>query len=131
MKALSAWLEALGISPLLAGLVAGAFLFFLLSRLGGREAKHALGADSGVKSLQDRADRLSDIKHGVVHTQISIKNNGQPFELAGEVGAALLEMIRQGNKIEAIKLVREQSGLGLKEAKDLVEALEASGIGRT
>ena len=28
-----------------------------------------------------------------------------------------------GNKIEAIKLVREQTGLGLKEAKELVERL--------
>ena len=30
--------------------------------------------------------------------------------------------LRQGNKIEAIKLVREAHGLGLKEAKDVVEA---------
>ena len=34
-----------------------------------------------------------------------------------EVRAALV----QGNKIAAIKLVRERTGLGLKEAKDLVE----------
>jgi ribosomal protein L7/L12 len=34
-----------------------------------------------------------------------------------EVRAAL----ERGNKIEAIKLVRERTGLGLKEAKDLVE----------
>ncbi len=33
-------------------------------------------------------------------------------------------MIRAGNKIEAIKRYREQTGLGLKEAKDAVEALE-------
>jgi ribosomal protein L7/L12 len=30
--------------------------------------------------------------------------------------------LHRGNKIEAIKLVREASGLGLKEAKDAVEA---------
>lgn len=30
-----------------------------------------------------------------------------------------------GNKIEAIKLYREQTGLGLKESKDAVEKLEA------
>jgi len=29
--------------------------------------------------------------------------------------------LHRGNKIEAIKLVREEQGLGLKEAKDLVE----------
>ena len=36
-----------------------------------------------------------------------------------EVAAALA----RGNKIEAIKLVRHDTGLGLAEAKDLVEAL--------
>ena len=30
-----------------------------------------------------------------------------------------------GNKIEAIKLVRERTGLGLKEAKELIERLQA------
>jgi ribosomal protein L7/L12 len=33
-----------------------------------------------------------------------------------------------GNKILAIKLHREQTGLGLKEAKDAVEAYMASGL---
>ncbi|MEV4457899.1 ribosomal protein L7/L12 [Microbispora sp. NPDC049633] len=36
------------------------------------------------------------------------------------------ELYAEGKKIEAIKLIREQTGLGLKEAKDLAEAL-ASG----
>ena len=33
--------------------------------------------------------------------------------------------LKRGNKVEAIKLLREQTGAGLKEAKD---AVEASGI---
>ncbi|MBL8933136.1 MAG: ribosomal protein L7/L12 [Archangium sp.] len=33
-------------------------------------------------------------------------------------------LLREGRKIEAIKLYREQTGLGLKEAKDAVEAME-------
>jgi ribosomal protein L7/L12 len=37
-----------------------------------------------------------------------------------EISAALAG----GNKIEAIKLVRERTGLGLKESKDLVERLQ-------
>lgn len=32
--------------------------------------------------------------------------------------------LMRGNKIEAIKLYREQTGLGLKEAKDTIDALE-------
>lgn len=34
------------------------------------------------------------------------------------------DLVRAGKKIEAIKLVRQQTGLGLKEAKDAVEAME-------
>jgi ribosomal protein L7/L12 len=36
----------------------------------------------------------------------------------------LQQLMREGKKIEAIKLVREQTGLGLQEAKDAVEAIE-------
>ena len=34
---------------------------------------------------------------------------------------AAADALRRGNKIEAIRLVREHQGIGLKEAKDLVE----------
>lgn len=34
------------------------------------------------------------------------------------------ELLRQGRKLEAIKLYREQTGAGLAQAKDAVEALE-------
>jgi ribosomal protein L7/L12 len=48
----------------------------------------------------------------------------QPEETAiladPEIGAALA----RGNKIEAIRLVRERTGLGLKESKELVERLQ-------
>jgi hypothetical protein len=37
----------------------------------------------------------------------------------------IVAALKRGNKIEAIKLLREQTGIGLKEAKD---AIEASGI---
>jgi hypothetical protein len=36
----------------------------------------------------------------------------------------VVEALRGRNKIEAIKLYREATGLGLKESKDAVEALE-------
>lgn len=34
------------------------------------------------------------------------------------------EALLRGNKIEAIKIYREQTGIGLKEAKDYIDALE-------
>jgi ribosomal protein L7/L12 len=39
------------------------------------------------------------------------------------VPPAVLAALHQGQKIEAIRLLREHSGLGLKEAKDVVDAL--------
>ncbi len=38
---------------------------------------------------------------------------------------AIADALRAGNKIEAIKLHREATGLGLKESKDEIEAIEA------
>jgi ribosomal protein L7/L12 len=35
----------------------------------------------------------------------------------------IVELVRSGQKIEAIKLYREQTGAGLKESKDYVEGL--------
>lgn len=51
-----------------------------------------------------RVDRASDLPESVLE------------EIAGQ--------IRAGRKIEAIKLMREATGLGLKEAKEAVEDLE-------
>ena len=39
----------------------------------------------------------------------------------------LIALVRNGQKIEAIKLYREKTGVGLREAKDAVEALEQGG----
>jgi len=55
---------------------------------------------------------------------------GQPLSTAGASGhndEALAEaaraLVRDGRKIEAVKLVKERLGCGLKEAKDYVEYL--------
>jgi hypothetical protein len=40
-----------------------------------------------------------------------------------EVDAAVLSLVREGRKIEAIKRLRETTGVGLKEAKEYVEQL--------
>jgi hypothetical protein len=60
-----------------------------------------------------------------------------PRELTPEERAEIEAIARGGNKIEAIKVCRERTGLGLKEAKDLVESIvppapsaKAQGCGR-
>ncbi|MGE0220636.1 ribosomal protein L7/L12 [Mycolicibacterium sp.] len=42
---------------------------------------------------------------------------GQP------VSAEVLQLALQGKKIEAIKVLREQTGLGLKESKEIIDQL--------
>jgi ribosomal protein L7/L12 len=47
----------------------------------------------------------------------------QPVTLNVDIGH-IRQLVFEGKKIEAVKLVREQTNLGLKEAKDAVEAIE-------
>jgi ribosomal protein L7/L12 len=42
--------------------------------------------------------------------------------------AALVETIRSGHTIDAIKLAREKTGLGLRESKLLVDTLAKSAL---
>jgi ribosomal protein L7/L12 len=43
---------------------------------------------------------------------------------AGTLAPNVIDAIRRGNKIDAIRLLRDQTGMDLKEAKDTVEAYE-------
>jgi ribosomal protein L7/L12 len=59
---------------------------------------------------------------------------GKPTPMGvGTAGSAIppeaLAALEQGNKIEAIRLLRERTGLGLKEAKQAVESVQAESQG--
>ena len=47
-------------------------------------------------------------------------------ELTPEGRREILDAIKQGRKIEAIKLYRDATGAGLKDAKDFIEELTAA-----
>ena len=49
-----------------------------------------------------------------------------PPRLSGDTRARIEDALRRRKKIEAIKILREASGLGLKEAKEEVERMERS-----
>ncbi len=51
--------------------------------------------------------------------------NAAPASLSRTPSPDVVRAIQQGNKIEAIRLMREQTGLGLKEAKDAVDSYQA------
>ena len=46
------------------------------------------------------------------------------MDLPGDVESDARTLVLEGSKLAAIKLVRERSGLGLKEAKELVERMQ-------
>ena len=56
-----------------------------------------------------------------VMQQLKLQYRDEPLSAAQ---AEALKWLRQGNKIEAIKAYRAATGLGLKEGKDAVDALE-------
>ena len=68
----------------------------------------------GLKEAKDIIDRHRAGDHPARRSVASMLS--LPF--------AVSEAMKQGNKLEAIRLMREQGGLGLKEAKDAVEAFE-------
>ena len=65
---------------------------------------------------------LGRSRSGKVHDPLEDAGAALPTRSA-EIEAQARALLADGNKIEAIKLVREATGLGLKEAKDFVERL--------
>jgi ribosomal protein L7/L12 len=55
---------------------------------------------------------------------LALETGAQTQPVPQDLQAQIDELLRSGNKIEAIKIYREATGCGLKEAKDVVEAFE-------
>lgn len=72
----------------------------------------------GLKEAKDMVDGLA--RGGTTEFQVTFQPTAP---LATDHEGDVRRLLAAGNKIEAIKRVREQTGLGLKEAKDLVEAM--------
>ena len=73
-------------------------------------------------SLKDAKDAVEAIEHGETPVLPLRRPAGaSPYGLDLE---PIQDALLHDNKIEAIKLYREQTGVGLKEAKDAVEAIE-------
>lgn len=78
-------------------------------------------AESEIARLKDQLQRAQG-------GQLSLTGSSSgpaptPSLDAGNWQLEARSLVQQGKKIDAIKLCRERTGLGLKEAKDAVEAL--------
>jgi ribosomal protein L7/L12 len=85
-----------------------------------KEAKALLEAFQRSQAAQDRIEPKpgqAALKPNQAHRQ-----PGQPdVKSRGTVPPTVADALKQGNKLEAIRRLREQTGMGLKEAKDAVE----------
>jgi ribosomal protein L7/L12 len=73
-----------------------------------------------IEDLERRVAALERRAHGAGHP-VHRPQAAEPHEMwASET---VRRLAAQGNKIAAIKLLRDETGLGLKEAKDIVDRL--------
>ncbi|MBB5833000.1 ribosomal protein L7/L12 [Brachybacterium aquaticum] len=84
------------------------------------------------KPIETLQKQVRDLEGLVAHlAERAGVGEAELFRLRGEIGQQIPERSRQllaeGKKIEAIKVYREETGAGLKDAKDAVEAYEARG----
>jgi len=94
-------------------------LEMLLSGGGGSSRYQFTGADRAqLVRLEKKVDRI------LKHLGLEYIEETPQCQLSPEVQAVARD---PGRKIQAIKLHREQTGIGLKEAKDAVEAFINSG----
>lgn len=78
-----------------------------------------------IYALKQKVEEL-ERKLEFVMQALRLRYSEVPAAQDGEI----VELIKRGNMIEAIKLYREQTGLGLKEAKDAVDELHRRLRGR-
>ncbi len=49
---------------------------------------------------------------------------GIPFDIGGsDLPPGVMDLVRDGNKLEAMRILAEERGLGLREARDIVDGL--------
>jgi ribosomal protein L7/L12 len=79
-----------------------------------------------LRASQRQGD-VSDLVKRQLRTEAKVdlllKHAGITFDPNANVPPGVLEALRAGNKIEAIRQYRQATGVGLKEAKDFVESL--------
>jgi len=68
-----------------------------------------------VRLLERKIDKILE------HLEIDFEDND--VGIAANVSPDVIDWVRRGNIIEAIKVYRSYSGVGLKEAKDVIDEI--------
>jgi ribosomal protein L7/L12 len=79
----------------------------------------------GLKESKDFIENLMSPERQIrMKLDALLKHSGISFDDQSNVPSGVLEALRRGQKIEAIRLYRESTHSGLKEAKERVEEIE-------
>lgn len=75
------------------------------------------------RHILDLAQRIAKMERQIAFLleHLGLEYEDDPTD---DVSPAVLELVRMGKKIQAIKLFREETGFGLKEAKDFIDSLD-------
>jgi ribosomal protein L7/L12 len=85
------------------------------------------GIGARLNGLRSRIAVLSRVE---AKLDLLLKQANIKFDPYASAPLDIVQALREGRKIEAIKLYRQSSGVGLKEAKDFVEEVERrAGLG--
>lgn len=124
--AVSAWFLSAGIHPVLGAFVAGVMITYLLVLVLGTLHHSSPVTQPPAPGEVERRAALFELPDRPANpaepTRISMTINHAPVK----VPEVVIAHVRSGNTIEAIKALRAASGLGLKEAKDMVDMLVKS-----
>ncbi|MBN1584115.1 MAG: ribosomal protein L7/L12 [Anaerolineae bacterium] len=77
--------------------------------------------DSEIFALKQRVAKLER------QVTFLLRSSGLRYvdEPPSGVSPEILDLVQRGQKIRAIKLYREETGVGLREAKDFIDSLDA------
>ncbi|HEX5323551.1 MAG TPA: ribosomal protein L7/L12 [Capsulimonadaceae bacterium] len=105
-------------SWVLSAAIAAVISSVIRSSKGRQTATRLTALEDEVRALRERLGIPQSLTYGQT-TEFPATASIPPGPMA-----EIESEIRQGKKINAIKVYREQTGVGLKEAKDAVEAME-------
>jgi ribosomal protein L7/L12 len=80
--------------------------------------------------LLEIVKRLSAVSRVDAKLDVLLKHAGIEYDPYKNLPPQVIDAVRRGKKIEAIKRYRESTGVGLKEAKDFIEEVQRrAGVG--
>ncbi len=77
--------------------------------------------------LTQLEQRIAKLSSAGAKLDLLLKHSGVEFDPYANLPPAVVDAVRSGNKLEAIKRYREATAVSLKEAKDFIEEVQRRG----